>query len=146
MKIRAPREDESHLEMEMVNKALKHHQKFDDLYQEVTDVGSKPKTEDILFLAEDDSGEVVGIVSGLFVPEPKDRSVPMGLLRNIWVEESARNKGVAKSLHDTFVQAAREKGAKVIDIHVDIRNKEGNIFWDSLPYVTYQERRKMMLD
>jgi GNAT superfamily N-acetyltransferase len=73
-------------------------------------------------------GGVTGIVSGVFITKPKDRSVPMALLSDLWVEESERGKGVAKSLHEEFVKDVSARGARVIDVHIDTRNREGFVF------------------
>jgi ribosomal protein S18 acetylase RimI-like enzyme len=127
------------------NETLLHHQTFDPFYKPVTDENVAMEKEEIAFIAETDEGEVIGIVSGVFAPSPKDRSMPIAFLQNIWVDASHRKRGIAQKLHDCFVSAVREKGAKIIDIHVDIHNKEGTAFWDMLPYEVYQERRRMLL-
>lgn len=145
MNIRPLPEEEMYKSRIAADKTLLHHQAFDSFYKPVTDEDELLEKEEIAFIAETDDGSLVGVVSGVFVPSPKDRSVPIAFLQNIWVESSHRKKGVAQTLHDTFVSAAKEKGAKMIDIHIDIQNKEGRAFWDSLPYEVYQERRRMLL-
>lgn len=146
MKIRAIQEGEEKLVQTATNNTLKHHSEFDSFYQEIDDFDKPPTIKDLACVAENDGGQIVGVINGRVVLDPSDRSFPFAQIQNIWVAEEERGNGVARALHDEFIQEVQKSGIKAVEIHVDIRNEAGLKFWDSLPYETYQERRRKLLD
>jgi ribosomal protein S18 acetylase RimI-like enzyme len=128
------------------NNTLLHHQAFDDFYCPVIDFDSKLQTEKIVIQATTDQGEMLGVISGGVVLNPKDRSVPFAVINNIWIDPEKRKLGIASALHDAFLKKAKSLGAKIIDLNVDVRNKEGYSFWEKLGYETYQEKKKRTID
>jgi ribosomal protein S18 acetylase RimI-like enzyme len=146
MKIRPINSTETEFEVNVGNKTLEHHQLFDEFYSPVTDCEEVIQTEKITLVSEDDNGEIIGLVSGVVVLNPKDRSVPFAVLRNIWVDVEKRNHGIATQLHTAFAEKVRSFGVGLIDLNVDLRNKEGNSFWNNLGYETYQERKRKSID
>lgn len=146
MRIRETSPDDIKIVHDAANKTLKHHQSFNKFYDEVTNFDIPPIIETLALVAEDDENNILGVISGLLILKPKDRSFPFAQIQNIWVSEQERGKGIALLLHNAFIDVALKKGMKAVDIHIDIQNEIGLKFWNSLPYKAYQERRIMMLE
>ena len=146
MQIRRATEDDKPTIELMGNKVLAHHESFDAFYKP-TDSGAvvPPTPEKLIFLACDESGTTIGYIQGVFNSAPLDRSYPFAVIQSIWVEEVARGQGVAKQLIVTFETTVKDKGAKQIDMFVDVRNKLGVALWDAVGYATYQEKRRKLI-
>lgn len=146
MNIRAATENDANIVREMGNKVLAHHATFNPFYKPVTASENIPAPLEILtYLAINDSDKVIGYIKGVFNNEPLDRSYPYAVIQSIWVEEAARGQGAAQSLVRTFEEAVKEKGAKQIDLFVDLQNSLGLTLWDKAGYVTYQEKRRKLI-
>ncbi len=146
MQIRPARESDATMVHEMGNKVLAHHASFNSFYKPVTDI-EKTQTppEKLIYLVEDDNESVVGYIQGVFYKEPYDRSYPFAVIQSIWVEEAARGHGVAQSLVTAFETTVKAKGAKQVDIFVDLQNSLGLALWDNAGYETYQEKRRKLI-
>lgn len=146
MYIRVATEHDAVKLQEMGNKVLAHHAAFNSFYKPVTTDDTVPLSpEKVIFVAINDVSEVVGYIQGVFHKVPQDRSYPFALIQSVWVEEVAREQGLAKSLVTTFEEAVKEKGAKQVDMFVDLQNKLGLALWDTVGYETYQEKRRKLI-
>ena len=129
------------------NNILAFHQTIDPLYKPVpedidpVDYSQGPMLGYIALI----EGKEVGVVMGKLVLSPLDRSAPYAGLQAIWVDEAYRGQGVAHALVQAFENAAKERGAQHVDIHVDVRNPFAVALWMNEQYITYQERRKKNL-
>ncbi len=146
MHIRVATENDESIVKEMGNKVLAHHASFDSFYKAATDSEKAPtQPEKLVFLATDDNSSVAGYIQGVFYREPQDRSYPFAVIQSIWVEEAARGQGIAQSLINTFEQSVKEKGAKQVDLFVDLQNNLGLALWNKAGYKTYQEKRRKLI-
>lgn len=111
------------------NQLLKMHTSIDPFYTAIAEADRDAELikERLGFIAEVEK-VTVGYVAGVFFPQPVDRSYPFALLQQLWVEESHRAGGIGKQLVEAFEAAAGERGAKQVDINVDIRNILGRNF------------------
>lgn len=55
-------------------------------------------------------------------------SVRIGFLEGLVVHKDHQGKGISSALHKVFLQWAKEKGAKVIGLHVYANNSAKNIY------------------
>jgi ribosomal protein S18 acetylase RimI-like enzyme len=146
MHIRSGTEHETALVRELGNKMLAHHASFDSFYKPVTaDDAHTTSAEKVIFVATDDDGVAFGYIQGVFFKEPQDRSYPFAVIQSVWVEEIARGRGVAKSLVAVFEEAVKKKGARQVDMLVDLKNNLGLALWDAAGYEIYQEKRRKLL-
>lgn len=146
MRIRVATENDAVKIQEMGNKVLAHHAVFNSFYKPVTAGHTIPlPPEKVIFVATNDSGELVGYIQGVFHKEPEDRSYPFAIIQSVWVEEGARGHGVAQSLVTTLEEAVKKKGAKQVDMFVDLQNNLGLALWDAGGYKTYQEKRRKLI-
>ena len=146
MQIRIATEADESIITEMGNKVLAHHAVFNPFYKQVA-AGTEiqPTQEKLVYLATDDAGVVVGCIRGVFLAAPLDRTYPYGVIQSIWVEEEARGQGIAQDLIRTFETDVKERGAKQVDMFVDVQNELGLALWDAAGYVTYQQKRRKLL-
>ena len=145
MNIRTIQEQDAAAVFAFGNKVLAHHNGFDTFYKVVEASNLKQsESEKIGFIAFENEMPI-GYVIGIYIQSPADRSVPFAILQSVWVEEFARGRGVAQQLVAEFEKNVKEKGAKQIDLNVDIRNVSGLQLWDAGGYETYQERRRKFL-
>lgn len=145
MEIRLATEQDQALITNFGNKMLAHHQTFDDFYKPVAEGVLQQQEPEKIALVAYDEGTPIGFIKGVFYGNPADRSVPFAVLQSVWVEPQARRQGVAGQLVQQFEDVVKGKGAKQIDLHVDVRNTEGLELWSATGYETYQERRRKRL-
>ncbi|MFM2423769.1 MAG: Acetyltransferase family [Candidatus Parcubacteria bacterium] len=146
MHIREATERDVTVVSEMGNKVLAHHATFNPFYQPVV-LGYKVPLppEKIVLVATTDSDTVIGCIQGVFHKEPQDRSYPFAVIQSIWVDEVVRGQKIAQSLIATFEEIVKGKGARQVDMFVDVQNNLGLALWDAVGYKTYQEKRRKLI-
>jgi ribosomal protein S18 acetylase RimI-like enzyme len=145
MNIRELLPEEANIVLQASNATLAHHQVLDAFYSPVKEDAPVAEKVPLQFAAYTDDSLLQGVVSGVVLKNPKDRSVPYATLQNVWVEPAYRSLGVAQALVAQFETAAKTHGAALIDINVDVHNELALEFWNAAGYTIYQERRRKPL-
>lgn len=102
-------------------------------------VDERRRDPDLLLVAEDDGGRVIGTVTGAFDGE-------RGWIRHLVVAREARRRGIARRLVEHLEALLRERGAAQASLNVFHANEAGRAFWRALGYeevpeVVYARRR-----
>ena len=87
------------------------------------------------YVAEDESGKVVGYVLAKMEEEPED-GVQHGHITSLAVKRSHRRLGIAKKLMDQSSRAMVEAfGAKYVSLHVRVSNRAAlHLYRDTLGF------------
>ena len=146
MHVRTSSEADNLIIEKMGNNVLEHHKVFDAFYTPISSDTTGPDVkEKLVFVATDDTDSVFGYVQGVLHTSPLERSYPYAVIQSIWVEEVMRGQGIAQKLIDFFEKEVKGKGARQIDILVDVRNTDGVALWDAAGYEIYQEKRRKLI-
>ncbi|MFX0064758.1 MAG: GNAT family N-acetyltransferase [Candidatus Hermodarchaeota archaeon] len=131
------------------------HQKWDELYAIIPSATDKWKkgiekaldipTEQI-FVAEDETGKLLGYVAGGIYSWPISPFQKYGSLNTIAVAENARRQGIGKQLALRLLGWFQKEGIRHIAIYVDYRNQVALQLYKSLGFREYQKRLILDLD
>ncbi|MFX1250628.1 MAG: GNAT family N-acetyltransferase [Promethearchaeota archaeon] len=131
------------------------HQKWDELYASIPSAKDKWKegiekalnipTEKI-FIAEDETGKLLGYVAGGIYPWPISPFQKYGSLNTIAVAENSRRQGIGKRLALELLSWFQREEIQHISIHVDYRNQVALQLYKSLGFREYQKRLMLDLD
>lgn len=97
------------------------------------------------WLAEDDGGRCVGVVSLLLhavPPNPRVRSDAEGYVVNMYVEPAHRRQGVGHALLDALLAGGREQGLRRITLHA---SDAGRPLYESAGFTTDDTWLKLFL-
>ncbi|MFX1534536.1 MAG: GNAT family N-acetyltransferase [Promethearchaeota archaeon] len=130
-----------------------YHLKWDGLYASIPSATDKWKkgvekalnisTEQV-FVAEDETGKLLGYVAGGIYPWPVSPFQKYGSLNTIAVAERSRRQGIGKRLVLELLRWFQREGIQHISIYVDYRNQVALQLYKSLGFREYQKR--LMLD
>lgn len=139
--------------MALLAKVVDYHRRIDSYYKPFSkfknlkaEAESWLKDKDLLVLAAEDGGELIGYFRGSAesAPDYVDRD-KIGIVYDVFILEPYRRQGIAKMF---FAQARKwflKKRVKNIELNVDARNSAAIKFWKELGFFDYKLRMRLDL-
>ena len=97
-------------------------------------------TEHIAFVAQDDSGEIAGVVYA------NAASPDYGFVFGLFVRPDARQRGVARLLMRAVALELRESGRRYVVLSVDTPNEAARRLYDELGFVDAARTLRVEID
>lgn len=99
---------------------------------------------DILVLVAEEGGEAVGYIRISVEPAPAYLDEKkIGLVDDIFVTENYRRQGIAELLFAKAKEWFSKKGARSVELNVDVRNKDAIKLWKKLGFNEQKLRMRM---
>lgn len=139
--------------LDLLEKMVDYHRRIDPYYKPFSkykdlriEAESWLKDKDMLVLAAEDGGELIGYFRGSAesAPDYADRD-KIGIVYDVFVLEPYRRQGVAEELFGEALRWFRKKKTKNIELNVDARNEAAIKFWRQLGFFEYKLRMRLDL-
>lgn len=91
--------------------------------------------EYVTYVAEKNNDELIGYICGTITKKEHYVYTPEAEIIDWYVSESSRGMGVGKQLYETFVDMAKEQGAKVIVVEAFSANKKTIQTYEDMGFV-----------
>ncbi len=127
-----------------IDKFYKPRKGFREMYKNHMETALHSETHKI-FVAKENQ-KILGFIEGSITQISNffEKNV-LGCVSEIFVKEEHRQKGVAKKLLENLLKWFKSKRIKTIEVVVDSRNKKAIKAWESLGFVEYQKKLKLVV-
>ncbi|MFX0090574.1 MAG: GNAT family N-acetyltransferase [Candidatus Hodarchaeota archaeon] len=131
-----------------------YHQKWDEIYANAPSAVELWKKQversftiptEQIFVAEDETGRIIGYVAGGIYPWPMSPFQRYGSLNTIAIANRARGRGIGKQLAQALLTWFQSEQIQYVSLHVDYRNEIALQLYHSLGFRPYQERLMLTL-
>ena len=87
----------------------------------------------IYFVAVED-GKIVGSLYIAIIPNITKLCAPIGFIENVVVAQGHRRRGIGRSLIETAVQTAKDKGCYKVILSSNVKRTEAHKFYESIGF------------